>query len=238
MKIAVISFSGNVGKSTLAAQVLAPRMREAALLFVETLNSRPGGKRRSFDPADYADILISLEAQDDAIVDVGSACAHEFLRQAQRFDSLNSDFELFVVPATSDQKVLADTAATISALNRAGVTAERILCLPSRVSRPSDVPHNFEPILRMCETGTICCRLDSKLYFAENEVFGRLQDEDETVEEILGDPTDWGAKLRAANNETEKINAAARLITKRLAQGVAPELEILVRALTGQTTTR
>ena len=39
MKIAVINFSGNVGKSTIARNLLAPRIPDAEVFAVETINS-------------------------------------------------------------------------------------------------------------------------------------------------------------------------------------------------------
>ena len=38
MKVAVINFSGNVGKTTVAAHLLKPRMRDATIFSVESLN--------------------------------------------------------------------------------------------------------------------------------------------------------------------------------------------------------
>lgn len=39
MKIAVINFSGNVGKSTVARHLLFPRLRNAQLIAIESINS-------------------------------------------------------------------------------------------------------------------------------------------------------------------------------------------------------
>ena len=39
MKVCVISFSGNVGKTTIAAHLLKPRMKEPQVFSVESLNS-------------------------------------------------------------------------------------------------------------------------------------------------------------------------------------------------------
>jgi len=38
MKVVVINFSGNVGKSTIAAHLLKPRMNDAKIFSIETLN--------------------------------------------------------------------------------------------------------------------------------------------------------------------------------------------------------
>ena len=43
MKIAVLNFSGNVGKSTIARHLLSPRMPKAGLVAVETITvTEPG----------------------------------------------------------------------------------------------------------------------------------------------------------------------------------------------------
>lgn len=42
MKIAVINFSGNVGKSTVARHLLPPRIPGAGLITVESLNADEG----------------------------------------------------------------------------------------------------------------------------------------------------------------------------------------------------
>ena len=42
MKIAVINFSGNVGKTTVARHLLAPRIAGAELIAVESINADDG----------------------------------------------------------------------------------------------------------------------------------------------------------------------------------------------------
>ncbi len=44
MKIAVMNFSGNVGKSTIAQHLLLPRMADAELITVESINSDDSGQ--------------------------------------------------------------------------------------------------------------------------------------------------------------------------------------------------
>ena len=39
MKLCVINFSGNVGKSTLARHLLAPRMDQCSIIAVESINT-------------------------------------------------------------------------------------------------------------------------------------------------------------------------------------------------------
>ena len=42
MKVAVINFSGNVGKSTIARHLLLPRIETAELIVIESLNADEG----------------------------------------------------------------------------------------------------------------------------------------------------------------------------------------------------
>jgi hypothetical protein len=74
MKIAVINFSGNVGKTTIANYLLAPRMN-AKLFTVETINYD-----ESFDDSglrfkgkSFIDLQEELLYHDSAIVDIGSS---------------------------------------------------------------------------------------------------------------------------------------------------------------------
>ena len=43
MKIAVLNYTGTVGKTTVAAHLLAPRMNGAPIIAVESVNERPRG---------------------------------------------------------------------------------------------------------------------------------------------------------------------------------------------------
>ena len=74
MKIAVLNFSGNVGKTTIAAHLLKPRMGEAPVWSVESVNmgaDADGIDVEKMKGKKFGDLAGELMLLDSAIVDVG-----------------------------------------------------------------------------------------------------------------------------------------------------------------------
>ena len=78
MKAAVINFSGNVGKSTVARHMLLPRIEDAEFVSVESINADEGGgntvRGRQFGALSEQLLLI-----DSAVIDVGSSNVEDFV---------------------------------------------------------------------------------------------------------------------------------------------------------------
>ena len=72
MKIAVINFSGNVGKSTIARNLLAPRIPDSEVFAVETINS-DGTEDETMKGKEFGDLLEALQLMDSAVVDLGAS---------------------------------------------------------------------------------------------------------------------------------------------------------------------
>ena len=74
MKVAVLNFSGNVGKTTVAAHLLKPRMADAPIFSVESLNidaSADGIDVEKIRGSKYKELTDQLMNLDSAIIDVG-----------------------------------------------------------------------------------------------------------------------------------------------------------------------
>ena len=141
MKVCVLNFSGNVGKSTIAAHLLQPRLN-AQVFSVESLNvdaSSDGVEVARLRGKHYNDLLQRLMKLDDAIVDVGSSNVEDFLKMMQHYADSQEEFDLFVVPVVKDGKQQADTVNTIRALRAIGVPAAKILVLINKVETDDDL---------------------------------------------------------------------------------------------------
>ena len=75
MKIAMINFSGNVGKSTLAQHMILPRIKDAVFIPVESINA-DDSEVESVRGKEFGDLTEYLATQDAAVVDVGARRAH------------------------------------------------------------------------------------------------------------------------------------------------------------------
>ena len=148
MKVAVISYSGNVGKTTVAAHLLAPRIPVAKIHAVETVNETATEMGLEVDQLrgeKFVTLYKELLASSDAIVDVGASSAEEFIARMVKVEGSHLEIDYFVVPTIPGGKEQRDTVRTIQALSEVGVEAERIRVLFNRV-RSDDVKEEFAPI--------------------------------------------------------------------------------------------
>ena len=83
-KIAVINFSGNVGKSTLARHLLSARMPNAGLVSVETINA-DSASDNTIRGADFGKLQRDLQLEDGAIVDVGASNVEQFMALMRQY---------------------------------------------------------------------------------------------------------------------------------------------------------
>jgi len=84
MKIAVINFSGNVGKTTVARHLLRPRIDSAELIAVESVNADEG-QGPALRGRQFAELQEYLQTIDNAVVDIGASNVEELLGLMQRY---------------------------------------------------------------------------------------------------------------------------------------------------------
>ncbi|WP_256672497.1 hypothetical protein [Pseudomonas sp. JG-B] len=83
MKHAIMNFSGNVGKTTVAVGLLKPRMPDAQIFSVESLNvdaSAEGVEVEKMKGKKFGELMEQLMMLDSAIVDVGASNVEDFLK--------------------------------------------------------------------------------------------------------------------------------------------------------------
>src|SRR5690606_15012350 len=75
MKVAILNYSGSVGKTVTASHLLAPRMHGAQIFAIESTNETAGDLGLDIDMLrgeQFGKLFRDLLAIDDAIVDVGA----------------------------------------------------------------------------------------------------------------------------------------------------------------------
>ena len=78
MKVAVINFSGNVGKTTIARHLLAPRIPDADFIAVESINADEG-QERPVRGNQFGELQEYLQTVDNAVVDIGASNVEDLL---------------------------------------------------------------------------------------------------------------------------------------------------------------
>jgi hypothetical protein len=229
MKIAVLSYSGNVGKTTIARHLLAPRIDGCEVISVESINAdaQQQGALRGDQYGALSDYLATIDA---AVVDVGASNVEEFLDRMRQFRGSHEEFDYYIVPAVANMKQQEDTVATLDTLLDIGIQPERIRLVLNMVGR-GDVESDFALVRAYAESRHPAL-FNPQCTISQNEVFERAkQSADGQIADLANDETDYKRLIAQTEDKSEKLVLAHRLGTKRLAQGVHPELEACFTSL-------
>jgi hypothetical protein len=229
MKIAVINFSGNVGKTTVARHLLLPRIEGAELVAIESLNADEG-QAQALRGRQFGELQEYLQTVDSAVVDIGASNVEELLGLMQRYRGSHEDFDCFVVPTVPPLKQQQDTIATLLALSQLGVPASRLKLVFNMVEDGSAVKQTFYPLVNFLEGHAVsvpdpACRLGL------NEIYARVRSTGADIATLARDDTDYKALIVKAQDTAAKLALAQKLATRRLASGVVPELDACFAAL-------
>jgi len=229
MKLAVINFSGNVGKTTVARHLLAPRIPGCQVVAVESINA-DDGQSVTIRGRQFAQLQEFLQSVDNVVVDIGASNVEEMLKLMRRYRDSQEDFDGFVVPTVPARKQQQDTAATLAELARIGVPPERLRLVFNQVDDDSPIERAFDTLLAYCATSGVV-RPRPAAFISFNEVYALVRGTGQSLAELAADRTDYKAEIAKAGTQPDKLALAQRLATQRLARGVIPELDECFAAL-------
>lgn len=237
MKVVVVNFTGNSGKTTISDNLLVPRV--GGLRFaIETINAGASDtaseierlKGRQF--GELSEILLS---EDKAVVDVGASNVEDFFKFMGQYDGSHEDIDYFLVPAVPEKKQQVDTINTIKTLAALGVSPKKILVVFNKVQidDADDIPQTFAALLGFHEMEKkFTLKRDAVIY--ANEVFERLRALKMNVAQVLEDTTDYREQLRLATDEAEKDRAKRMISAQRLAKSAWRNLDQVYASLFGK----
>jgi hypothetical protein len=232
MKVGVINFSGNVGKSTVSKHLLQPRMGDCDIISVETINSDEQAEGH-VKGKQFGHIIEAMALMENVVVDIGASNVEALILQMKQYRGSHEDFDLFIIPTTPIKKQQRDTISTIEALREIGVPAKKIRVLMNMVpvdERPETV---FAGLFAMQEADKSFI-LNPKAVMYDSEIYPLIAGTDITIMGAVDDPTDYKklANETPKENVDEKIRLNGLLSIKRLATGLKDELDAAFKALT------
>ena len=229
MTVASINFSGNVGKSTVARHLLAPRLNNATVIPVESINS-DGTQDEAIKGKQFGELQEALALMDDAVIDIGASNVEDFINLMKQYKGSHDDFDFFVIPTVSRPKQQRDTISTIDALAEIGVPAKRIRLIFNMVEF-DEIPERVFSGLFEYHASAKNFTLKPNAVIHVNDIYGKLKVTDKSIKDILLDPTDFKEKIKTAKDSTEKLHFAQLLSIQRLAAGVSEELDAVFKTL-------
>ena len=229
MKVAVINFSGNVGKTTIARHLLAPRIPDADFIAVESINADEG-QERPVRGKQFGELQEYLQTVDNAVVDIGASNVEDLLSLMGKYRGSHEDFDYFVIPTVPALKQQQDTIATLTELARLGIPASKLRVVFNQVEDGADVREAFDTVLAFVEQNPIGCA-STQCRLGANEIYERVKGTGTSLAELARDETDYKALIARAKDSAAKLALAQKLATRRLALGVVPELDECFAAL-------
>lgn len=227
MKVAILNYTGTVGKTTAAAHLLSPRMNNAPIFAIESINETAEGLGIDVEKMTgnkFRELFKRIMLEDDAIIDIGASNIEDFMNSMVKFDDSHEEINYFLIPVTSGTKEQKETIMMLDTLASIGIPAEKIKILFNRVD--SDVDEEF-PFIIARHKKEKSFTLNKECAIFENEIFDALSIKGLTVDALLADTTDYKALLK--NNKEasakERNSWADMFGLKSLAKGVKRNLD-------------
>lgn len=236
-KVVAINYTGTVGKTTIVANVLSPRMIGAPIYAIESINETAetlGLDVEKLRGNKFRELFKKLILEDDAIVDVGASNVEDFMKNLEVFSEAHEEIDFYVVPVTSGTKEQKETLAMISSLAAIGVPAEKIRIVFNRVER--EVEAEFPIIIGYyLQNRSFWLNTDCAIF--ETELFDALAIKRLPMQSLLEDQTDYKALLKNKEaSASDRNNWSDMFGLKLLAKGVNKSLDHVFAELIGGET--
>lgn len=221
-KVAVLNYSGNVGKTTLTRHLLQPRMGNCPVMSVESIND--GDDETNIKGKNFNAVLIEVQSSDSVIVDIGSSNIEQVFSKARTMGNVFDEFDYLVVPTVDKPKQQANTAKILADLMDLGVDPERIKLVLNQVEDDDEVENVFHRVLSVARASGI-----THAIVHENEGYAYLGTR--TVKDVVAMDRDFRKEIAAAGTKEAKRELATMQVFSRLAKGIEAELDGVFQTL-------
>lgn len=240
--VATISYTGKAGKSTIANNLLFPRLDNPTMFRIETINesgmSGAGSAEQKMKGREIEKLFKALGKTQSAIVDIGTSNVESFVMALTQQPDSHRIFDYFVVPVEANAAKVnefKEAVKTLTMLSKLGVGPERIKVVFNKLAPDNEIEEEMTRIFNFHKESPIFT-LNKKAVIHDTQAFKALANAKKTYEEMLADKTDYWEKIKETPLAEE--NERTRLITMVRAQGLVKglnaELDSVFNALFGK----
>lgn len=240
MKLAFLNFSGKVGKSTLCNTFAFPRMPDATVIRVETINDSGlsgATKEIHLKGNELGKLETELAKTNSAIVDIGASNVERFiLALAGQFES-HYAIDCFIVPVKANLKAqieMGEAMKTITALSEMGIEPERIKVIFNMLPVEASLEEECKQLLAMHKKKPIFT-LNMNAVIHESEAFSALSLTKKSYIEMLADPVNYRQEMNKIplENEKERTDMVKWIRAQGTVKMIDREMQIAWEALFG-----
>lgn len=234
-KVAIVNYSGSVGKTLAATYLFKPRMPSAKFFALETINLSASdlgiAEVVSLKGDNVGELIQEIVFEDDAIIDIGASNIERFLEGASKYEGALHEFDCFVIPVTPDDKAWQESIKTAIALSKAGIKREKIVFLPNRIKNSPE--EDIDAVYQWVKEKKLAT-IHPKAFIFDSEIFGYLAHYKMSFEELLSeDAEEFKKKAKETTDKDEREAAARRYRWMKLAAPVKRNLDSAFGILTG-----
>jgi hypothetical protein len=213
-RVAVLGYTGSAGKTTIACNLLAPRLG-GKFYSVETINESAkslGVEAESWRGNQVGQVLQKLIMDDIAIIDIGTSNIEAFLQEIVKYEDGVNEFGYYVIPVTPNLKAQIEAVKTIMALRAIGVSANKIRVLFNQATNFANLELEYMTFLthvmrqeQEVGVGNFAV-ININAVVEINELFDDMATYRTTIDQLLADSTDY----RKESREKQKSGDAER----------------------------
>lgn len=234
MKIMVLNFSGNVGKTTITKHLLLPRMDDAYLVGIETINSHQTldyDDKFSAHEDEFLKFQTLFQKKKQLLVDLGSSNYENLMELLMLYEGAVQDIDYFVVPVVPDRKQQEDTFTTIQMLLDMEIEPDKIKVVFNNV-KPSQKLENVFPAIYSLKSDHPDIDISSDNTIYNTRLYQMIQSTDQTIDDLIADKTDYKKQIEDADElETQRI--MNMIAMTRLAASANKNLDFVFHSLFG-----
>ena len=231
-KVAVINFSGNVGKSSIARYLLAPRIG-CEVVSIESINDAGAANKskavlRGQEIEELREFLISSES---LVVDIGASNVEDFVGGLSEYSDGIDDFDYFIVPTVPALKQQEDTVATITQLVDMGIPNEKIIVIFNQFDKKGGpLNRQYKKIFSANSKNTLC-DINENAVVPTHRFFEAFQHEERSFDEVVEDDVNYRELIGETDNEELKSEYVRKIGMKSLAMGITKDLDKVYSAI-------
>lgn len=219
-RIAILSRSGNVGKTTLARLLLAPRMEDAGeIIYIESTNAdKESQEGKMVRAAQFEKVAQKVGESMSTIVDIGASNIEETMQLMRQIEGSHEDFDYILVPVIKSPKQREDSINTFVELINMGVEPDRIKVVFNRVGVTESVDEEFSDVIFALKKLGIEYNKNAVVY--ESGFFPKIHDMKVTLDELFSTPMEDNKlrqnDLRRMKQRTQEESEELSLLTNKI----------------------
>lgn len=236
VNICVVSNCGTVGKTTITANLLYPRLKDpdASIISVETSNktaSTLGLPVTVIKGTKFSELYKTMPRLKNGIIDVGHSNSDLFVRGLTDYPDIEQDIDYFLVPCMPGDKGQTEPAKTLDVLREMGIDGNKVHLVFNQVEE--DVTEECNILINYVKkTKYGHANPDCTIY--KTNVYNLLAKNRTTIQAVLEDPTDFRALLGTDEvlNDPKKFDHYSDLrAIKALSQKASANLDVVFETI-------